>query len=267
MALTHQQQLATALRKLPVRARTVGIVFCLLSLWVSSFACQRPSPSTPSGTPDARVAADTLAAERAAMVDQQIRARGISAPAVLEAMREIPRHAFVPPPVRPLAYRDRPLPIGFDQTISQPYIVAYMTEVADVAPDDKVLEIGTGSGYQAAVLSEIAREVYTIEIVPELAERARRTLAELGYTNVHAKAGNGYLGWPEHAPFDAILVTAAPEEVPPALVDQLAVGGRMVIPVGTTFQEMMIIEKTPQGVVERRTIPVRFVPMTGKPQR
>ena len=201
------------------------------------------------------------------MVDQQIRARGISAPAVLEAMREIPRHAFVPPPVRPLAYRDRPLPIGFDQTISQPYIVAYMTEVADVAPDDKVLEIGTGSGYQAAVLSEIAREVYTIEIVPELAERARRTLAELGYTNVHAKAGNGYLGWPEHAPFDAILVTAAPEEVPPALVDQLAVGGRMVIPVGTTFQEMMIIEKTPQGVVERRTIPVRFVPMTGKPQR
>ena len=250
-----------------MRARAVGILLCLSSLWASSCAPERPAPSTPGAAQRVTTAADTSAAEREAMVDQQIRARGIRTPAVLEALREVPRHRFVPPPVRPLAYRDQPLPIGYEQTISQPYIVAYMTETADIAPDDTVLEIGTGSGYQAAVLGEIAREVYTIEIIPELAERARRTLAELGYTNVHVRAGNGYLGWPEHAPFDAILVTAAPEEVPQALVDQLAVGGRMVIPVGTTFQEMTIIEKTPQGVVERRTIPVRFVPMTGKPQR
>jgi protein-L-isoaspartate(D-aspartate) O-methyltransferase len=142
-----------------------------------------------------------------------------------------------------------------------------MTEAADISPGEKVLEIGTGSGYQAAVLGEIAREVYTIEIVPQLAERARVTLAELGYKNVHVKAGNGYLGWPEHAPFDAIVVTAAPEEVPQPLIEQLAVGGKLVIPVGAMVQDMMIIEKTQRGVVERKTIPVRFVPMTGKPQR
>jgi protein-L-isoaspartate(D-aspartate) O-methyltransferase len=130
-----------------------------------------------------------------------------------------------------------------------------------------VLEIGTGSGYQAAILGEVSREVYTIEIIPELAETARKTLAELGYANVHAKAGNGYLGWPEHAPFDAILVTAAPDEIPQALVDQLALGGRMVVPVGEIVQNMMIIERTRTGVIERQTIPVRFVPMTGKPQR
>ena len=201
------------------------------------------------------------------MVEQQLRARDVKAGAVLKAMRSVPRHRFVPAAARHLAYADHPLPIGLGQTISQPYIVAYMTEAADIAPGDKVLEIGTGSGYQAAVLGEIAREVYTIEIIPELAESARIVLADLGYTNVHVKAGNGYLGWPEHAPFDAILVTAAPEEVPQALVDQLAVGGKMVIPVGAMVQDMMIIERTQRGVVERRTIPVRFVPMTGKPQR
>ena len=213
----------------------------------------------------ATTAADSFVAERNAMVDQQIRARGINTPAVLEAMREVPRHLFVPPDVRYLAYTDRPLPIDAGQSISQPYIVAYMTEAAELSPDETVLEIGTGSGYQAAVLGEIAREVYTIEIIPELAQRADGVLAGLGYTNVHVKTGNGYLGWPEHAPFDAILVTAAPEQVPQALVDQLALGGRMVIPVGVMNQKMMIIEKTPKGVVERRTIPVRFVPMTGKP--
>ena len=201
------------------------------------------------------------------MVEQQLRARDVRAAAVLKAMRSVPRHRFVPAAVRHLAYADHPLPIGLGQTISQPYIVAYMTEAADIAPGDKVLEIGTGSGYQAAVLGEIAREVYTIEIIPELAESARIVLADLGYTNVHVKAGNGYLGWPEHAPFDAILVTAAPEEVPQALVNQLAVGGKMVIPVGAMVQDMMIIERTQRGVVERKTIPVRFVPMTGKPQR
>ncbi|MDQ3673442.1 MAG: protein-L-isoaspartate(D-aspartate) O-methyltransferase [Gemmatimonadota bacterium] len=200
------------------------------------------------------------------MVEQQIRARDVRAPAVLRAMLEVPRHRFVPSAVTHLAYDDHPLPIGSRQTISQPYIVAYMTEAADISAGEKVLEIGTGSGYQAAVLGEVAREVYTIEIIPELAERARTVLAELGYANVHVKAGNGYLGWPEHAPFDAIIVTAAPEEVPQALVDQLAVGGKMIIPVGATVQDMMIIERTRQGVIERKTIPVRFVPMTGKPR-
>jgi protein-L-isoaspartate(D-aspartate) O-methyltransferase len=201
------------------------------------------------------------------MVDRQIEARGIKSPAVLAAMRKVPRHRFVPAGGVNFAYEDHPLPIGLQQTISQPYIVAYMTEAADISPNDKVLEIGTGSGYQAAILGEIAREVYTIEIIPELAERARTVLAELSYANVHVRAGNGYLGWPEHAPFDAIVVTAAPDEVPQALVDQLAVGGRMVIPVGSANQDMMIIERTKSGVVERRTIPVRFVPMTGKPER
>jgi protein-L-isoaspartate(D-aspartate) O-methyltransferase len=231
-------------------AGTIGMVLCV----ASSTALRCPSE-------------DSSAAARDAMVDQQIRARGIEDSAVLKAMRAVPRHRFVPPAVRTLAYLDQPLPIGSEQTISQPYIVAYMTEAAEVSPDEKVLEIGTGSGYQAAVLGEIAREVYTIEIIPELAERAHHVLAELGYANVHVKTGNGYLGWPEHAPFDAILVTAAPEEVPQALVEQLALGGRMVVPVGTIFQDMMIIEKTREGIVERRTIPVRFVPMTGKPQR
>ena len=212
------------------------------------------------------ITADSFAAARAEMVEQQIRRRDIQAPAVLKAMQKVPRHRFVPLSVRHLAYADHPLPIGSEQTISQPYIVAYMTEAAGISHTDKVLEIGTGSGYQAAVLGEIAREVYTIEIIPELAEGARSILSELGYRNVHVKAGNGYLGWPEHAPFDAILVTAAPEEVPQALVDQLAVGGRMVVPVGATIQDMMIIERTQRGVVERKTIPVRFVPMTGKPR-
>ena len=249
-----------------MRLLTVGTLWCLSALGVSGCTSERHSQSPRVAAQSATTAKDSFALQREAMVDHQVRARGIEDPAVLEAMREVPRHRFVPPPMAHLAYSDQPLPIASDQTISQPYIVAYMTEAADISPNEKVLEIGTGSGYQAAVLGEIAREVYTIEIIPELAEQARRTLAELGYENVHTKTGNGYLGWPEHAPFDAIVVTAAPEAVPEALVNQLAVGGRMVIPVGTTFQEMMIIERTPQGVVERRTIPVRFVPMTGKPQ-
>ena len=164
-----------------------------------------------------------------------------------------------------LAYRDHPLPIGLDQTISQPFIVAYMTEAAEISAKERVLEVGTGSGYQAAILGELAREVYTIEIIPELGERARNTLAELGYNNVHVKIGNGYEGWAEHAPYDAIIVTAAPEEVPQALIDQLAGNGQMVITVGTKNQEMMVIRRTRGGVIRRRTIPVRFVPMTGKP--
>jgi protein-L-isoaspartate(D-aspartate) O-methyltransferase len=201
------------------------------------------------------------------MVDRQIAARGISDPKVLSVMRTVPRHRFVPEELAREAYADSPLPIGLGQTISQPYIVAYMTEQLRVREGMKVLEIGTGSGYQAAVLAELGTEFYTIEIVPELAERSRRTLEALGYRNVHVRAGDGYRGWPEEAPFDRIMVTAAPDHVPQPLVDQLAQGGRMVIPVGKHFQQMLIIEKTARGVVERRTIDVRFVPMTGEAEK
>ena len=211
--------------------------------------------------------ADVWQPARKRMIDDQIRARGVTNQAVLDAMRKVPRHLFVPPNLRDAAYDDGPLPIGQGQTISQPYIVAYMTEALGIRPGEHVLEIGTGSGYQAAVLAEIAREVYTIEIVPELADRARQTLAGLGYKNVYVRTGNGYAGWPEKAPFPRIIVTAAPDEVPPALVEQLAPGGAMVLPVGTSFQEMTIVTKTAQGIARKATIPVRFVPMVGKPKR
>ncbi len=202
---------------------------------------------------------------RERMVDTQIRERGVQSPAVLKAMARVPRHLFVPADVQPFAYDDRPLPIGFAATISQPFIVAYMTEALQLQPGHTVLEIGTGSGYQAAVLAELAKQVYTIEIVPDLAARARQTLAQAGYRNVEVRSGNGYLGWPERAPFDRIIVTAAPPEIPQVLIDQLAVGGIMVVPVGTSYQEMVIITKTPEGVTQKRTIPVRFVPMVAKP--
>jgi protein-L-isoaspartate(D-aspartate) O-methyltransferase len=203
---------------------------------------------------------------RRRMVDEQIAARGVKAPAVLDALARVPRHLFVPPEVRDRAYEDRPLPIGLNQTISQPFIVGYMTEALQLTREHKVLEIGTGSGYQAAVLAELAREVYSMEIIPQLAERAERTLRELGYANVHVRAGNGYLGWPEQAPFPRIIVTAAPPAIPKALVDQLAVGGIMVVPVGTAFQEMTIVTKSASGVAERKTIPVAFVPMVETPR-
>jgi protein-L-isoaspartate(D-aspartate) O-methyltransferase len=208
---------------------------------------------------------DKWQALRDRMVETQIRSRDVRSPAVLKAMARVPRHLFVTADMQPSAYDDRPLPIGLGQTISQPYIVAYMTEALQLAPAHSVLEIGTGSGYQAAVLAELVKQVYTIEIVPELAARARQTLAQTGYKNVEVRAGNGYLGWPERAPFERIIVTAAPPEIPQALVDQLAVGGIMVVPVGTMFQEMVIVTKTAAGVAQKRTIPVRFVPMVGKP--
>ena len=205
--------------------------------------------------------------QRRSMVETQIRARGVRDTAVLTAMIKVPRHLFVPEDQRVLAAADHPLPIGYGQTISQPFIVAYMTEAVEASPHEKVLEIGTGSGYQAAVLGELVKEVYTVEIIPELADRARRTLSILGYLNVHVKTGNGYEGWGEHAPFDGIVVTAAPDHVPQSLVDQLAINGKMVIPVGVGNQEMLVITKTREGVLEKRTIPVRFVPMTGEPRR
>jgi protein-L-isoaspartate(D-aspartate) O-methyltransferase len=203
---------------------------------------------------------------RTTMVEQQLIARDIKNPRVLDAMRRVPRHEFVPAAFRAGAYQDTPLPIGHDQTISQPYIVAYMSEALELDRSHRVLEIGTGSGYQAAILGELAKEVFTIEIVEPLATRARETLASLGYTNVHVRAGNGYLGWPEEAPFDRVMVTAAPDAVPPALVEQLKVGGLMAIPVGTGDQELRILRRTAGGLETLRTLPVRFVPMTGKPK-
>ncbi|RMF39125.1 MAG: protein-L-isoaspartate(D-aspartate) O-methyltransferase [Planctomycetota bacterium] len=190
---------------------------------------------------------------------------GVTDPRVLEAIRRTPRHEFVPPQFRAQAYYDRALPIGESQTISSPYIVAIMTQELDTKPEHKVLEIGTGSGYQAAVLSPLVKEVYTIEIVPELGERAARTLRRLGYTNVYTKIGDGYLGWPEHAPFDRIIVTCSPEDVPQPLVDQLAEGGLMIIPVGERYQQMLYLMRKTNGKLEREALrPTLFVPMTGE---
>jgi protein-L-isoaspartate(D-aspartate) O-methyltransferase len=203
------------------------------------------------------------------MVISQIQARDVVDPCVLVALRTVPRHAFVPKVYQDLAYADSPLPIGHGQTISQPYIVAFMTEALGLDPNSRVLEIGTGSGYQAAVCAEVAREVYTIEIVSELAESAARRLKELGYTNVHVKAGDGFFGWPDKAPFDAIIGTAAAEQIPKPLVDQLKRGGRMILPYGDAkgLQYLVLITKDERGeVLQKRVLPVRFVPMTGQVQ-
>jgi protein-L-isoaspartate(D-aspartate) O-methyltransferase len=199
---------------------------------------------------------------REEMVKHQIQAREVDNPRVLEAMRTVPRHRFVPESERGRAYQDRPLSIGHRQTISQPYIVAVMTELLDPQPGDKVLEIGTGSGYQAAVLSGLVKKVYSIEIIPELAERARGELAAGGYQNVQVITGDGYAGLPDQAPFDGIIVTAAPEKVPEPLIEQLAVGGRLVIPVGGWSQDLRVLERTEEGVQTTRLFPVRFVPLT-----
>jgi protein-L-isoaspartate(D-aspartate) O-methyltransferase len=241
-----------------MRSPVLALVSSLMALGCAGVSFER----TPSGAqgPDA---------ERAAMVQEQLRARDIRSARVLEVMGRVPRHLFVPEEQRGAAYGDHPLPIGYDQTISQPYIVAFMTQALDVRPTDRILEIGTGSGYQAAILGELGGQVYTIEIVAPLAERSRALLASLGYRNVHVRAGNGYLGWPEQAPFDRIMVTAAPDDVPAALVAQLKDGGLMAIPVGSAsgpFQELRILRKNPKGMEMLSTLPVRFVPMTGKPR-
>jgi len=234
------------------------IGFRWVAVAVVTLACgSRPAPT---GEPSAR---DSTAAARTRMVHEQIAARDIRDTRVLEAMRRVPRDRFVPVLYRAAAYEDHPLSIGYGQTISQPYIVAWMTEALQLTPASRVLEVGTGSGYQAAVLAEIAQSVYTIEIVGELAQEAKKTLSELGYRNVQVRHGDGYRGWPEAAPFDGIIVTAAPDHVPQPLVDQLKMGGRMVIPVGgqDEIQQMTVITKTASGVVSRQTIPVRFVPL------
>lgn len=203
---------------------------------------------------------------RKRMVRIQIERRGIRERRVLNALLGVPRHLFVPEHLMERAYDDGALPIGEDQTISQPYIVAKMTELLDLEGDETVLEVGTGSGYQAAVLAKLAREVYTIEIVPSLARQAEARLRRMGYDNVSVRLGDGYRGWTEHAPFDAVMVTAAPDHIPPMLVEQLREGGRMVIPVGAENQYLTLLVKDKQGVKEERVIPVRFVPMTGEAQ-
>lgn len=233
-----------------VRAAGAAIVLQLLIL-----GCGEGSRS------DQPVADPARQAERDRMVDHQIIARGITAPAVIAAMRHVPRHQFVPAPYAWIAYGDGALPIGHGQTITQPYLVALMTEALRLRGDEKVLEVGTGSGYQAAVLAEIVPQVFTIEIVEPLAKRAAGTLAELGYRNVKVRTGDGYQGWPEEAPFDAIIVTAASDHVPPPLLEQLAEGGRLVLPVGEFFQNLVLYRRTKDGYERTELAAVRFVPM------
>lgn len=199
--------------------------------------------------------------QREAMVGSQLELRGIRDKDVLSAMRKVKRHLFVPSDMADFAYDDRPLPIGYGQTISQPYIVAYMTESAGLKPQDRVLEIGTGSGYQAAVLAELVSEVYTIEIVEPLAESAKERLEALGYKNIHVGLRDGYKGWDEFAPYDTIIVTAAPPKIPESLLEQLAIGGRMVVPVGSIYQQLILITRTQKGYDKEGLLPVRFVPM------
>ena len=221
--------------------------------------------SSSGRTPEAAAADWQMQRER--MVSQQIEARGVKDPLVLESMRSVPRHLFVPEASRQGAYSDTPLPIGDSQTISQPYIVALMTELLEVGPGSRVLEIGTGSGYQAAVLAGMGVDVYSIEIRQRLCERARELLTELEYTSVQVRCGDGYGGWPEAAPFDGIIVTAAPATIPPPLLDQLAEGAKMVIPVGDFYQELKVITRLGDDFDEKSVIPVRFVPMTGEIER
>lgn len=203
-------------------------------------------------------------ASRKEMVEHQIKSRGVKDSRVLDAMLRVPRHVFVGEDLQNLAYNDQPLPVGEGQTISQPYMVALMTELLHLSGDDRVLEIGTGSGYQTAILAELAGEVYTIEIVESLMERSKKLLAELGYQNIRFKTGDGYYGWEEHAPFDIILVTCGPDSIPQPLVDQLAEGGCLVIPVGSMYQTLTVVEKVKGKVKKHKSISCRFVPMTGQ---
>lgn len=195
------------------------------------------------------------------MVEAQIKARGVKDEKVLEAMRKVPRHLFVSKAMKPYAYNDEPLPIGEGQTISQPYIVAYMTEMLQLQGDERVLEVGTGSGYQAAILAELVKEVYTVEIIKTLSLRAQEVLNELGYKNIYFKVGDGTFGWKERVPYDAIIVTAAPDKVPEALQKQLNISGRMIIPVGVTFQELVLVTREKKKYKKKKLLPVRFVPL------
>jgi protein-L-isoaspartate(D-aspartate) O-methyltransferase len=255
----------TSLRQLAVSVPLLSLLAGAM-LGCPAVGCSRTSATAPPRADGShqRTSADAAesAERRARMVREQIEARGVRDPRVLDAMRRVPRHLFVPEALRSEAYNDYPLPIGYDQTISQPFIVAWMTEALQTTPRSRVLEIGTGSGYQAAVLAEITAEVYTIEILAPLAASARQTIEALGYRNVHARVGDGYAGWPEHAPFDAIIVTAAPDHVPQPLLDQMAMGGRLVIPVGGAgAQQLTVITKDAAGMTTEERMPVRFVPL------
>jgi protein-L-isoaspartate(D-aspartate) O-methyltransferase len=247
------------------------LLLCLSALAGLLAACSgTPSPTAPTApatpAPTAGQSSDAWVEERMEMVDRQIRSRGISDQQVLDALERVPRHAFVPDQYRSQAYADHPLPIGHGQTISQPYIVALMTELLELEETDRVLEIGTGSGYQAAILAEIIDQVYTVEIIEALATLARDRLERLGYENVHVLHADGYYGWPEHAPYDAIIVTAAPDHIPQPLVQQLADGAKMVIPVGPPggYQTLWEITKVGEEITKRNVTGVLFVPLTGE---
>jgi protein-L-isoaspartate(D-aspartate) O-methyltransferase len=245
-----------------------AIAAILLFALLISACDSQPEPQQKAETPQ-QENLDTNKAKRELMVEQQIATRRIKDASVLAAMRKVPRHEFVPDKMKQYAYIDSPLPIGNKQTISQPYIVALMTSTLVLSGTEKILEIGTGSGYQAAVLAEIVPEVYTIEIVEELGKRAQKDLKRLKYDNVFVKIGDGYQGWPEHAPFDAIIITAAPERIPGPLLDQLAVGGRLVVPLGNqdTYQMLTRITRTKHSYEEESITYVRFVPMTGESEK
>jgi len=271
------------------RLTILGVIVALVALAAPQIVRQpREDSATPSRSPRQRPEgelkpaekADTLearprpqdtaddAARRQRMVESQLRSRDIKDERTLKAMARVPRHAFVPELRRDQAYDDTPLPIPEGQTISQPYIVALMTQLSQLGPDSRVLDIGTGSGYQAAVLAEIVHHVWSIEILCGLADEARGRLASLEYDNVDVRCGDGYRGWAEQAPFDAIIVAAAPDHIPQPLVDQLAPGGRLVVPVGRFYQDLLVIEKASDGAIRRKTVaPVAFVPMTGESQR
>ncbi len=248
------------------RFRIAWIVLAALAILYGLSPRLRDSQTPNATSPLAESAAEFKEA-RERMVREQIAGRDVRDARVLAAMRKVPRHLFVPADVRKLAYIDSPLPIGLGQTISQPYIVAFMTEALELKPQDRVLEIGTGSGYQAAVLAELVKEVYTIEIVDSLAREAEARLKSLGYTNVRMRAGDGYRGWPEAAPFDAIMLTAAPDHIPRPLTDQLRDGGRLILPLGRGDQDLVRLRRTRQGIWHERLLPVRFVPMTGEAEK
>lgn len=221
-----------------------------------------PFVAAPSSASDVFRGLDQRSAERREMVDSQLRRRGIVDPKVISAMQAVPRHLFLPGEVDERAYDDIALPIGSDQSVPQPYLVALTAQLLELDGDERVLEIGTGSGYQAAILSSMAAEVYSVEIVPELAEYARERLAGLGFNNVEVRTGDGYLGWPEKAPFDCILVTAAPRRIPQPLIDQLTIGGKLVIPIGDYLQDLIVVTRTEDGIEKRRVDLVRMDPMT-----
>ncbi len=251
-----------------VRLTRSGWVILTVALASGGCGRSRDAPADKAVTSESdKQGSDLMDGMRTVMVAEQIAARGVRDERVLRAMRVVKRHEFVPAELREHAYADRPLPIGFEQTISQPYIVAVMTELAALKDDSRVLEIGTGSGYQAAVLAEIAASVYSIEIVEPLARRTAAELARLGYGRIRLRIGDGYQGWAEAAPFDAIVVTAAPPRIPEPLKQQLVIGGRLVIPVGEYYQELRVLTRTDDGFTERSVFPVRFVPMTGEAQK